>query len=92
MNKTKPIEQISKPVDKKKPSGWSNGHGNDFDPTNIDAVLAEAFNAEKYKKDILWYLIQFQLAILDYHTTRASEDMAKAKIYGEQLLNFLSKS
>lgn len=86
-----------KEIKKKKPSGWSAGHTTDFDPNDIDftdgvgEMITEALVAESRLKEAVWYLIQFELAILDYHETGASEDMRKAKLYGEHLIGRLLK-
>lgn len=92
------MDKFYKEVKKKKPSGWSAGHDTDFDP-NIDIsfsedvgqYISEALAVEGKLKDAVWYLIQFQLAILDYHETGSQEDMRKAKLYGEHLLGRLLK-
>lgn len=81
-------EKFYKEIDKKKPSGWSAGYGTDVD---VDNVLTEAFVQEGKLKEAVWYMIQFQLAILDYHETGSSEDIRKAKLYGEHLLGRLLK-
>lgn len=86
-----------KEIKKKKPSGWSAGHDTDIDPNDLDfssdvgQMITEALVAEGKLKEAVWYLIQFQLAILDYHETGASEDMRKAKLYGEHLIGRLLK-
>jgi hypothetical protein len=81
-------DKFYKIIDKKKPSGWSAGYGTDVD---VDNVITEAFVQEGKLKEAVWYLIQFQLAILDYHDTGDTEDMRKAKLYGEHLLGRLLK-
>lgn len=85
-----------KEIKKKKPSGWSAGYTSDFDPDDsfsddVGEVISEALVAESRLKEAVWYLIQFELAILDYHETGASEDMRKAKLYGEHLIGRLLK-
>ena len=92
------MSEFSKAIKKKKPSGWSAGHETDFDPDldisfsdDLGQYISEALVAEGKLKDAVWYLIQFQLAILDYHETGSQEDMRKAKLYGEHLLGRLLK-
>lgn len=86
-----------KEIKKKKPSGWSAGYGTDINPDDLDfsdsvgQTITEALVAESRLKEAVWYLIQFELAILDYHETGASEDMRKAKLYGEHLIGRLLK-
>lgn len=79
-------------VDKKKPSGWSAGYGTDVDiDTDVGDYITEALAVEGKLKEAVWYLIQFNLAVLDYHETGSKEDMRKAKLYGEHLLGRLLK-
>ena len=88
-------------VNKKKPSGWSAGYRPDSEPDDffdgidfsddIGQVISEALVQEGKLKEAVWYLIQFQLAILDYHETGSKEDMRKAKLYGEHLIGRLLK-
>ena len=84
-------------VDKKKPKGWSAGYGTDITPDDLSwgddvgQVISEALVQEGKLKEAVWYLIQFQLAILDYHETGSKEDMRKAKLYGEHLIGRLLK-
>ena len=89
-------EKFYKEIKKKKPSGWSAGHDTDLDPSDIfgsdiGEVVTEALVQEGKLKEAVWYLIQFQLAILDYYQTGSKEDMRKAKLYGEHLLGRLLK-
>ena len=89
--------KFSKIIKKKKPSGWSAGYGTDVDiddlnwSDDIGQVISEALVQEGKLKEAVWYLIQFQLAILDYHETGSKEDMRKAKLYGEHLIGRLLK-
>lgn len=85
---SKEFEKFYKEIDKKKPSGWSAGYGTDI---NIDNVLTEAIVSEKNLKYAVWYLIQFMLAVQDFHDSGLEEDLRKAKIYGEQLLGRILK-
>ena len=85
-------EELYKEVKKKKPSGWSAGHDTDTDIDDIfgvGEVVTEALVQEGKLKEAVWYLIQFELAILDYHETGSKEDMRKAKLYGEHLIGRL---
>lgn len=89
-------EKFYKEIKKKKPSGWSAGYDTDLDTSDIfgsdiGEVVTEALVQEGKLKEAVWYLIQFQLAILDYHQTGSKEDMRKAKLYGEHLLGRLLK-
>lgn len=84
--------KFTKEVKKKKPSGWSAGYGTDIDiGSDVGEMITEALVAEGRLKEAVWYLIQFQLAIMDYHETGSSEDMRKAKLYGEHLIGRLLK-
>lgn len=86
------MAEFSKEIKKKKPSGWSAGYGTDVDITDdVDTLITEALVQEGRLKEAVWYLIQFQLAILDYHETGSKEDMRKAKLYGEHLIGRLLK-
>ena len=82
------LDKFAKEVKKDKPSGWSAGYNTDVE---IGDVITEALVSESKLKEAVWYLIQFQLAILDYHETGSSEDRRKAKLYGEHLLGRLLK-
>ena len=84
--------QFTKEVKKKKPRGWSSVYGTDIDiGSDVGEMITEALVAEGRLKEAVWYLIQFQLAIMDYHETGSSEDMRKAKLYGEHLIGRLLK-
>ena len=90
------MTEFYKEIKKKKPSGWSAGHDSDIDPSDIigsdvGEMITEALVQEGKLKEAVWYLIQFQLAILDYHETGSKEDMRKAKLYGEHLIGRLLK-
>lgn len=88
----KDSKKFYKVIDKKKPSGWSAGYGTDVDITDdVGELITEALVSEGRLKEAVWYLIQFQLAILDYHETGSKEDIRKAKLYGEHLLGRLLK-
>lgn len=88
-------EKFYKEIKKNKPSGWSAGKDTDIDPDDmfgdVGEMITEALVQEGKLKEAVWYLIQFQLAILDYHQTGSKEDMRKAKLYGEHLLGRLLK-
>lgn len=84
--------EFYKEIKKKKPSGFSAGYGTDVDITSdIGEFITEALNSETQLKDAVWYLIQFQLAILSFYETKSKEDLRKAKLYGEHLLGRLLK-
>lgn len=90
------MTEFYKELKKKKPSGWSAGHDTDIDiddimTDDVGEVITEALVQEGKLKEAVWYLIQFQLAILDYHETGSAEDMRKAKLYGEHLIGRLLK-
>ena len=87
-------DEFYKEIKKKKPSGWSAGHDTDINPDDmfgVGEIVTEAIAQEGKLKEAVWYLIQFQLAILDYHDTGSKEDIRKAKLYGEHLLGRLLK-
>lgn len=89
-------DKFYKEINKKKPSGWSAGYNSDIDPSDVidsdvGEMITEALVQEGKLKEAVWYLIQFELAILDYHETGSNEDMRKAKLYGEHLIGRLLK-